>query len=275
MHFDANNKEDECAGDEDGFAIVDVADMMESPGKNLVPIDDGSVGDAVLTETVGLVDDLVAHELPTDSPAYSGGGTLNWLDKNKKRDGSFNLSFSNDDSECDSDFITLPPGVFPLVGVSQNWTAAIPHTSGQKSLKRNNYLVIGSFLNISRSDSEAGYLPPSFPARSWWLHKVKHKQHFCWNARKLISGMFPALPFVISNYQPWAKKRDSYVVIEEDSELALNLMILPPTMPGLTVLPSHSFPIFRTKANALFYGRLTILLTVLHSSFFSTVFRES
>jgi hypothetical protein len=179
-------------------------------------------------ETVGLVYNLVVHELPTDSPAYTEGGALNWLNKNKKRDGSFNLSFSDDDSECDSDFITSPPGVFPLPLVSHKWTAAIPHTSGQKSLKRNDYLVIGAFLNISRSDSEAGYLLPSFPARSWWLHKVKHKQHFCLNARNLISGMVPALSFVISNYQPWAKKRDSYVVIEEDPGLALNLMILPP-----------------------------------------------
>jgi hypothetical protein len=41
MHFDANNEEDESADDEDGFAIVDVADMTESPGMNSVPIDDG------------------------------------------------------------------------------------------------------------------------------------------------------------------------------------------------------------------------------------------
>jgi NADH dehydrogenase FAD-containing subunit len=52
MHFYANNEEDESADDEDIFAIVDVADMTESPGKNLVPIDDGSVGDAVLKQTV-------------------------------------------------------------------------------------------------------------------------------------------------------------------------------------------------------------------------------
>jgi hypothetical protein len=52
-------------------------------------------------------------------------------------------------------------------------------------------------------------------------------------------------------------------------------MILPPILPGLSVVPGHSFPIFCTKANALFYGRLTILLTNLHSSFFFTVIRES
>jgi hypothetical protein len=172
---------------------------------------------------------------------------LNWLDKNKNRDGSFTLSFSDDDSECDSDFITLPPGAFPLVGVSPKRTAVIPHNSGHNSLKCNDYLVIGSFLNVSHSDSEAGYLPPSFPTCSWWLHKVKHKQHFCLNARKMISGMFPALSFVISDCQPWAKKRDSYVVIKEDPGLALNLMILQPTWPGLAVLP---------KANAFFNGRL-------------------
>jgi hypothetical protein len=124
-HFDANNEEDGSADDEDGFAIVDVVNMTESRGKNLVPIDDGSVGDAVLKETVGLVEDLVVHELPTDSPAYLEGGALNWLDKNKKRDGSFTLSFSDNDSECDSNFITLPVGVFPPAGVSQKRTAAI------------------------------------------------------------------------------------------------------------------------------------------------------
>jgi hypothetical protein len=87
--------------------------------------------------------------------------------------------------------------------------------------------------------------------------------------------MLPSISFRISDYLPWSKNRLSYVFIEEDPGLTLNLMILPPTLPGLTVLPGHSFPIFHTKANALFYGRLTILLTVLHSSFFSTVIRVS
>jgi hypothetical protein len=93
MHSDANNEEEESAEDEDDFAIVDVADMTESPGNKFVPIDNGSVGNTALKQTVGLVNDLVVYELPTDSPTHSEGSALNWLDKNKKRDGSFTLSF--------------------------------------------------------------------------------------------------------------------------------------------------------------------------------------
>jgi hypothetical protein len=100
-------------------------------------------------------------------------------------------------------------------------------------------------------------------------------QHFCLNPRNLASGLLPALSFEIRNYQPWTKNHDSYVYIEEDHGLDLNLKILPPTLPGMLVIPGHSFPIFCTKANALFYGLLTILLAVLHSSFLSSVIRES
>jgi hypothetical protein len=91
----------------------------------------------------------------------------------------------------------------------------------------------------------------------------------------LGSKEFPALSFVIRDHQPWTKNRGFYVYIEEDPGPELNLKILRPTLPGLLVIPSHSFPIFRTKAHALFYGRLTILLTILHFSFLSSVIRES
>jgi hypothetical protein len=87
--------------------------------------------------------------------------------------------------------------------------------------------------------------------------------------------MHPALSFEIKEYLPWSKSHESYFLIKEDPGRDLNLMILPPILPGLSVLPGHSFPIFSTKAKALFYGRLTILLTDLHSSFFFMVIRES
>jgi hypothetical protein len=80
--------------------------------------------------------------------------------------------------------------------------------------------------------------------------------------------MHPALSFEIKEYLPWSKSRESYFVIKEEPGRDLKLMILPPILPGLSVVPGHSFPMFSTKANALFYGRLTILLTDLHSSFF-------
>jgi hypothetical protein len=229
----------------------------------------------MLEQTVGVVEDLVVAELPTDSLAYLEGCALNWLDKDKTRDGFFSLSLLDNETECDSNFLTLPVGVLPTVDVPQKGTATIHHSGGPKSLNHNDNLVVGSFLNVSRSDWEAGYYPPSFPAHSWWLHKVKHQQHFCLNPRNLVSGLLPALSFVIRDYQPWTKNRDYYVYIEEDPGLELNLKILPPTLPGMLVIPGHAFPIFCTKANVLFYGRLTILLTVLHSSFLSSVIRES
>jgi hypothetical protein len=275
MHLDTNDEEDNSTDNDDGIAIVDVADMTESPRKDLVPIKDGSYGDTVLEQTVGVVEDLVVAELPTDSLAYLEGCALTWLDKNKTRDESFSLSFLDNESKCDSGFLILPAGVLPTVGASQKQTATIHHNGGQKSLKHKYYLVVGSFLNVSCSDREAGYFPPSFPAHSWWLQKVKHQQHFCLNARNLVSGLLPALSFVIRDYQPWTKNRDSYVYIEEDPALELNLKIPPPTLPGMLVIPGHSFPIVRTKANALFYGRLSILLTLLYSSFLSLVVRES
>jgi hypothetical protein len=134
---------------------------------------------------------------------------------------------------------------------------------------------MGSFPHVSRSGTESGYLPPYFPVPSWWLHKVKQKQHYCLNVRTLIPSMHPALSFEIKEYLPWSKSCDSYFVIKEEPGHDINLMILPPILPGLSVVPGYSFPIFSTKANALFYGRLTILLTDLHSSLFSTVIRES
>jgi hypothetical protein len=153
------------------------ADMTtESPRQDVSPMKDGSYGDTVLEQTVGVVEDLVVAELPTDSLAYSEGCALNWLDKNKTRDGSFSLSFLDKESECDSNFLTSPSGVLPTVGESQKRTATIHHCGGQKSLKHNDYLVVGSFLlDVSCSDREAGYYPPSFPAHSWWLHRVKHQ----------------------------------------------------------------------------------------------------
>jgi hypothetical protein len=266
-HFDANNEEDDSADNEDGIAMADVVDTMEFPGSDLVPIEDGLAGVSVLRQTVGLVDDLVVRELPTHSTPHSEGGHLNWLDKNEKRDNAFFLSFSDEESECGPGYYTLPAGVLPSSrGVSQKRRASIDRTAGQKSFKLNDY---------SRSGTEPGYLPPSFPVPSWWLHKVEQKQHYCLNVRTLIPSMHPPLSFEIKEYLPWSKSRDSYFVIKEEPGRDLNLMILPPILPGLSVVPGHSFPIFSTKANALFYGRLTILLTDLHSSFFSTVIRES
>jgi hypothetical protein len=108
IHFDASD-------DEDGIATVDVADMTESPGKDLVPIDDHSVGDPVLKQTVGVVKDFVVHELPIDSTEYLEGSALNWLDKNKTRDGSFSLSFLDNESKYDLNFPTIPAGLLPIV----------------------------------------------------------------------------------------------------------------------------------------------------------------
>jgi hypothetical protein len=152
MHLDTNDREDNSTDDDDGIAILEVADMTESPQKDLVPIKDSSYGDTVLEQTVGVVEDLVVAELPTDSLSYLEGFALNWLDKNKTRDKLFSLSFLDNESNCDSDFLTLPAGVLPTVGVSQKRTATIHHSGGHKSLKRNDYLVVGSFLNISRSN---------------------------------------------------------------------------------------------------------------------------
>jgi hypothetical protein len=45
--------------------------MTEFPGSDLVPIEDGLAGVSVLQQTVGLVDDLVVHELPTHSTLHS------------------------------------------------------------------------------------------------------------------------------------------------------------------------------------------------------------
>jgi hypothetical protein len=265
-HFNANNEEDDSADDEDGIAMADVVDTTEFPGSDLVPIEDDLAGVSVLRQTVGLVDDLVVRELPTRSTPHSEGGDLNWLDKNEKRDGAFFLSFSDEESECDPGFYTLPADVLPLSrGVSQKRRASIDRTAGQKSLMLNDYFVMGS---VSRSGTEPGYLPPSFPVPSWWLHKVEQKQHYCLNVRTLIPLMYPALSLEIKEYLPWSKSHDSYFVIKEEPRRDLNLMILSPILPGLSVVPCHSFPIFSTKANALFYGRLTILLTKVHSSFF-------
>jgi hypothetical protein len=125
------------------------------------------------------------------------GGNLNWLDKNEKRDGSFFLSFSDEESECDPGFYTLSAGVIPYRGVSQKRRASIARTAGQKNFNLNNYFAMGSFPHVSRSSTEPGYLPPSFPVPSWWLHKVEHKQHFCLNVRTLIPLMHPALSFEI------------------------------------------------------------------------------
>jgi hypothetical protein len=268
-HFDANNEEDNSANDEDGIDMADVVNMTEFPGSDLVPIEDGLAGVSVLQQTVGLVDDLVVRELPTYSTPLSEGGNLNWLDKNEKWDGSFFLSFSDEESECDPSFYTLSAGVLPSCGVSQKRRASIHRTAGQKSLKLKFYFAMGSFPHVSRSGTEPGYLPPSFPVPSWWLHKIEHKQHFCLNVRTLIPSMHPALSFEIKEYLSWSKSRESYFVIKEEPGRDLNLMILPPILPGLSVVPGHSFPIFCTKANVLFYGCLTILLTDPHSSFFN------
>jgi hypothetical protein len=178
-HFDANNEEDGSANDEDGIAMAAVVDTTEFPGSDLVLIEDGLAGVSVLRQTVGLVDDLVVRELPTHSTPDLEGGDLNWLDKNDKRDGAFFLSFSDEESECDPGFYTLPHGVLPLSrGVLQKWRASIiDHTACQKSFKLNDYFAMGSFLHVSRSGTQPGYLPPSFPVPSWWLHKVEQKQH--------------------------------------------------------------------------------------------------
>jgi hypothetical protein len=45
---DANNEEDDSPNDEDGIAMADVVDMMEFPGSDLVPIEDGLAGVSVL-----------------------------------------------------------------------------------------------------------------------------------------------------------------------------------------------------------------------------------
>lgn len=277
---DANNVGEDDGGNEDeGIAKEDAAEMSDSPRNNLVPIDDGFIRVAVLRKTVGLGEDLEVQALSKKSPAFSEDGSLNWLDRNRKRDGSFSLSLSDDESECDSnygsDFLTLPACTFPSGGISKKRTASLHRSGCQKSSKRNDTFSLGCFPHVTRSEVQGGYLPPSFPARSWWLHRVEHKQYYRLDSRNLIIEMLPSISFRISDYLPWSKNRLSYVFIEEDPGLTLNLMILPPTLPGLTVLPGHSFPIFHTKANALFYGRLTILLTVLHSSFFSTVIRVS
>jgi hypothetical protein len=268
-HFDANNQEDDSGDDEDGIAMADVVDTTEFSGSDLVPIEDSLAGVSVLRQTVGLVDDLAVHELPTHSTPNLEGGNLNWLDKNEKRDGAFFLSFSDEESECDPGYYTLPAGVLPLSrGVSQKRRASIERTAGQKYFKLKDYFAMGSFPHVSRSGAEPGYLPNSFPVPSWWLHKVEQNQHYCLNVRTLIPSMHPALSFEIKEYLPWSKSRDSYFVIKEEPGRDLNLMILPPILPGSSVVPGHSFPIFSTKANALLYGRLTILLTDLHSSFF-------
>jgi hypothetical protein len=162
-------KKDDSADDEDGISMADVVGTMEFPGSDFVPIDDGLVGVSVLQQTVGLVDDLVVCELPTHSTPLSEGGDLNWLDKNEKRDGALLLSLSDEESECDPGFNTLPAGVLPSRGVSQKWRASLHCTAGQKSLKLNDYFAMGSFPHVSRSGTEPGYLPPSLPAPSWWF----------------------------------------------------------------------------------------------------------
>jgi hypothetical protein len=40
-HLDANNEEDDSAGNEDGIAMADVVDTAEFPGSDVVPIEDG------------------------------------------------------------------------------------------------------------------------------------------------------------------------------------------------------------------------------------------
>jgi hypothetical protein len=167
LHFDANNEEDDSADDEDGIAMADVVDTMEFPGSDLVPIEDGLAGVPVLRQTVGLVDDLAVSELPTHSTPHSEGGDLNWLDKNEKRDGAFFLSFSDEESECDPGYYTLPAGVLPSShGVSQKRRASIDHTAGQKSFKLNNYFAMGSSPHVSHSGTEPGYLLFSFSVPS-------------------------------------------------------------------------------------------------------------
>jgi hypothetical protein len=268
-HSDANNEEDDSANNEDGIAMANVVDTTEFPGSDPVPIEDGLAGVSVLRQTVGLVDDLGVRELPTHSTPHSEGGDLNWLDKNEKRDGAFFLYFLDEESECGPSYYTLPVDILlSSRAVSQKRRAYIDRTAGQKSFKLNDYFAMGSFPHVSRSGTEPGYLSPSFSVPSWWLHKVKQKQHYCLNVRTLIPSIHPALSFEIKEYLPWSKRHDIYFVIKEEPGRDLNLMILPPILHGLSVVPGHSFPIFSTKANALFYGRLTILLTNLHSNFF-------
>jgi hypothetical protein len=166
---------------------------------------------SVLRQTVGLVDDLVVCELPTHSTPHSEGGNFNWLDENEKRDGAFFLSVSDEESEWDPGFYTLPDGVLPSSrGVSQKRRASIDRTAGQKSFKLNDYFAMCSVPHVSRSGTEPGYLLPSLPVPSWWLHKGEQMQHHCLNVRTLIASMHPALSFEIKEYLPWSKSRDSY-----------------------------------------------------------------
>jgi hypothetical protein len=90
----------------------------------------------------------------------------------------FSPSWMAEESECGPGFYTLPDGVLPSSrGVSQKRRASIDRTAGQKSFKLDDYFAMGSFPHVSRSGTEPGYLPPSFPVPFWWLHKVDQKQH--------------------------------------------------------------------------------------------------
>jgi hypothetical protein len=169
---------------------------------------------------------------------------------------------------------TLAFTLYPLV-FSPCVTWCIAKTEGlhrshrwSEVFKAQQLLCYGFLSHVSHSGTEPGYLPPSFPVPSWWLHKVKHKQHFCLNVRTLIPLMHPASSFEIKEYLPWSKSRDSYFSIKEEPGRDLNLIILSPILPGLSVVPGHSFPIFSTKANALFYALLTIFLTNFIHTFF-------
>jgi hypothetical protein len=177
-HADTNGDDNESLDDHDGIHTVYDARMTKSSGAGLHSHNDGSYVDMVLEQTLGEVQDLVVAKAPMDSTASPGDHALDWQDINKSKDVSFSLSFSDNGSDQGSFTFISPTAVLPAVGVLQNRNATMHRGGAKKALKHNDNSVVGTFLNVSRSDQESDYCPPSFPGRSGWLQMVKHKQLF-------------------------------------------------------------------------------------------------
>ena len=100
---------------------------------------------------------------------------------------------------------------------------------------------------------------------------VEAKQYYILKAKQLVLLIRPGTSFLVEEYHPWNKDHNSYVCIKSDGNIDVHLEVLPLNLPGLVFFHNHSFPVFRNKRQATFYGHLSILLSVLQKDFFSAI----
>jgi hypothetical protein len=96
---------------------------------------------------------------------------------------------------------------------------------------------------------------------------VEAKQYYILKPKQLVLLIRPGTSFLVEEYHPWNKDRNSYVCIKSDGNIDVRLEVLPRNLPGLVFFHNHSFPVFRNKRQATFYGHLSILLSVLQKEF--------